>query len=319
MFLVDRFLYMFLCIYYMYDVIIIGGGPAGISAALYAARQKMKFIIICSKIGGMANLIPNIKSYLGLYYISGYDLVKKFVSHLNNYKVKVNENERVVKVKKKGKSFLVKTNKREYKTRSVIIASGRKSKHLDIKTEEEFINKGVSHCAACDGPIYRKKDVAIIGGGRSGVLSAMYMMNIARRIYLIERKGYIENKGAWKQFADAIKKSKKIDIITDAKIISINGNKFVDSIDIKKKGRVINIPVKGVFVEVGYEPNSDFVKGLVRLNKRGEIKVNKECKTNVPGIFAAGDVTDIYEKQVVTSVGDGAKALLGALVYLESN
>ncbi len=297
----------------MYDLIIVGGGPAGIAACLYAARQKMNFVLVTKDIGGLANFIPQVETYLGYYYLSGFDLMKKFEEHLKNFKTNLRNNEIVEKIDKTKGGFVITTDKGNYFGRAVIIASGRRFKKLDVSNEEKFENKGVSYCAACDGPLFKGKTVAVIGGGRSGLLSTLFIKDMMKKVYLIEIQSQLGGTEAWRQ---AVKKANNIQIILKAKTKKFLGNEKINGLEMEVNGKEKILNVDGIFVEIGYTPNTDFVKNLVKLNDRGEIVVDKENRTNVMGIFAAGDCTDIREKQVIVSAGEGAKALLSALAYL---
>lgn len=300
----------------MYDLIIIGGGPAGMSAALYAARQNLKFIMITKQLGGMANFVPSLKTYLGFNYITGFELIEKFKEHLKQYKVKV-KNENADIIKKVGGGFLVKTTKKEYQCRSIIIATGRRFKKLDIPGENKYTGKGLSDCAVCDGPVFKNKKVAVIGGGRTGLFATIFLLEIAKKIYLIEKNKTIKHYGGLKQILNTIKKNKKVKIITNAKPLEIKGNKFAKEIVLLKGNKKELLGIDGIFVEIGYVPNTEFARKLLKTNERGEIIIDEECRTNVKGIFAAGDATCLKEKQVAVSVGEGAKATLSALFYLE--
>ncbi len=301
----------------MYDLIIIGAGPAGISAALYAARQKLNFLVLTEDIGGLANFVPSLKTYLGIHYISGYDLVSKFKEHLKDFKVPLKTGTDVKEIRKLKKGFLIKTNKGEYESKAVIISSGRRFKKLEIKGEKEFEGKGLSFCAACEGPMFRDKTVAIIGGGRSGLFSCLFMLSLAKKIYLVEKEDRIKESGGLREVTRIIKSNPKVEIVTGAYPKEIIGNRFVNSIKIVENNRDKILKVDGVFVEIGYEPNTNFLKNLVKLNDRKEIIIDKTNMSSMKGIFAAGDVTDIPEKQVIVSVGEGAKAVLSAILFLE--
>ena len=301
----------------MYDLIIIGAGPAGISAALYAARQKLNFLVLTKDIGGLANFVPELKTYLGIYYVHGYELVNKFREHLKEFKVPVKEGVEVSQIKKLKKGFLVKANGGNYTTKSVIVASGRRFKKLGVKGEKGFEGKGLSFCAACEGPMFRDKTVAIIGAGRSGLFSCLFMLSIAKKIYLIEKGEKIKEGGGLREVAKIVRGSPKVEIITGAETRKVMGNKFVNSIMFTKDKKENVLKVDGVFVEIGYEPNTDFAKDVVKLNDRKEIVIDKNNMANIKSVFAAGDVTDIPEKQVIVSVGEGAKAVLSAILYLE--
>lgn len=300
----------------VYDLVIVGGGPAGMSAALYAVRQNLKFVMLAEQVGGLANLVPNLKAYLGYQYITGFDLIGRFKEHLSKYKVPVRD-EKAIGVSKRGQVFSVKTAGRVYLSKSVIIATGRRFKKLGIPGEAKFSSKGVSDCTICDGPLFRNKTVAVIGGGRTGLFATLFLLEIARKIYLVEKNGKLKTEGGMKKVAEAVTGSRKVRVLTGTSVKEIRGNSFVRSLMLRKDGKNLALPVDGVFVEVGYVPNTEFVKGLARFNERGEIVVDAECRTSVPGLFAAGDVTQLKEKQVVVSVGEGAKAALSAVLYLE--
>lgn len=293
-----------------YDLIIIGCGPAGMASALYAARQKLNFLLIGKDIGGLANYIPHVETYLGYHYLSGFELVEKFREHLESFKM----NHVYAQVNKisKAKMFTAHTDKGDYRAKALLIATGRKSKKLGIPGEEQFASKGVSYCTVCEGPLFRNKDIAIIGGGRSGLLSTLFVKDFAKKIYLIEAQKHLGGTSSWR---NSVKKIRNVKVLTSTKPVKIIGDRMVSGLEIKGKKHE-TLKVGGVFIEVGYSANTGFAKGVIRLNSRQEIVVDKENATSVPGIFAAGDCTDIQEKQVVVSVGEGAKALLSVLKYL---
>jgi len=301
----------------MHDLVVIGLGPSGIAAALYAARQNLDCLAISKDIGGLANVIPDIETYLGYHYVSGYELINRFREHLTDYKVKMKLEEEVLLIEKSKKGFVVVTEKGKYETRAVIVATGRRFKHLKVPGEAEFINKGVSHCAACDGPLFKGKTVAVIGGGRTGLLSTLYIMKMMKKIYLIELGPELGRFPIWRE---AVNKAKNVEVMTNTLTLEILGDQIVTGIKIQKDGKQKIIPVEGVFVEIGYDNNTEFLRSVeVKLNDRGEIIIDKLNRTNVPGIFAAGDCTDILMKQVVVAVGEGAKAALSAIEYLEEH
>src|SRR3989338_3569444 len=209
-----------------YDLVIVGGGPAGMSAALYAVRQNLKFVLLAEEVGGLANLVPTLKAYLGYQYITGFDLIKRFKEHLSKYKVPVKD-EKAVSISKKGQIFTVKTNNEAYRAKSVIVATGRRFKKLGIPGEEKFTNKGVSDCTICDGPMFRNKAVAVIGGGRTGLFATLFLLEIAKKIYLIERSSRLKTEGGMKKVADAVKRNKRVKILTNSLPLEIRGNAFV--------------------------------------------------------------------------------------------
>ncbi|MCX5707164.1 MAG: FAD-dependent oxidoreductase [Candidatus Omnitrophica bacterium] len=296
----------------MYDLIIIGAGPAGITASVYAARKRINLLVITNDIGGQAALSGDIENYTGYQFISGPELAQKFEEHMRQYKIPVKENEEVVEVKKQGEKILVKTNKEEYEARSVIIASGKRSRELGVPGEKEFKNKGLTYCATCDGPLFSGKDVAVIGGGNSALDAALQLIKIAKRVYVINNTSGL---GGDAIMRSKVEEAENVTILNNSKVTAILGEKMVKAIKINKDGQDETLSLEGVFVEAGLIPNSDFVKDVER-NVWGEIKIDSRNQTSNAGIFAAGDVTHISEKQIIIAAGEGSKACLSAFKYL---
>jgi alkyl hydroperoxide reductase subunit F len=294
------------------DLIVIGAGPAGITASVYAARKRMDFLVITKNIGGQAAISADIENYTGYKFITGPELVEKFKEHMEQFNVEIKEDEAVTLVEKRGDVVEIETDQNRYRARTAIIASGRISRELGAEGEEEFKHRGVTYCATCDAPLFADVDVAVIGGGNSGLDAALQAVRIASKVYLIEIDSELR---ADPIMVEQAQKSGKVSIHTSTKVEKIYGETFVEGITVSKAGKTEDIPVKGVFVEIGYVPVSDFVKG-VKTNEMGEIMVNCRCETNVPGIFAAGDVTDVYGKQIIVACGEGVKATLAAFDYL---
>lgn len=296
----------------MYDLIIIGAGPAGLSAALYAARQQLNIIIITKNIGGQVLWSADVENYLGYENIVGTELSEKFLEHVKKYKIKMNEDEKVISINKKDKGFVVKTSKSNYETMAVIITSGKEPLKLGVPGEEKFLGKGVSYCATCDGLFFQGQDVAVIGGGNAGVDAALQLDKIVKKIYLIELADELK---ADQISIEQCKKSKKIEVILKTKVKEIFGKNTVEGIKVETGNDEKEIKLDGVFIEIGSTPSVDFVKGLKK-NELNEIIVNNKNETNIPGLFAAGDVTDIPEKQIVVAAGEGCKAALSAFKFL---
>jgi len=297
----------------IYDLIIIGAGPAGITATVYAARKKMDFLVITGDIGGQTAWSSDIENYTGYQFISGPDLVQKFEEHMRSYHTNVKEGEGVTEVEKSAGLVLVKTDKGlEYQAKSVIIASGKRSRELNVPGEKEYRNKGVSYCATCDGPIFSAKDVAIIGGGNSALDACLQLIRIARQVYIINNVPQLAGDAIMRQKVEA---AANVSIFNNSKVTAVLGDKMVKAIRINQEGEEKTLSVQGVFVEIGLIPNSDFVKGVEK-NAQGEIIINNRNATNIPGIFAAGDVTDVAEKQIIIAAGEGSKACLSAFRYL---
>jgi len=296
----------------MLDLVIIGAGPAGITAAVYAARKKMKILVIAKDIGGQTALSGDIENYTGYQFVTGPELVSKFQDHMKRYGITLKENEEVEAIKKKENGVYIKTNKSEYESKTLIIASGKRSRELGVPGEKEFKNKGITYCATCDGPLFSGKEVTVIGGGNSALDAALQLMNIAKHTYLINiTKGLTGDR----IMQEKVKNNDRVTILNNTYVVAVLGDKLVTGIRIKKDGKEERLSLQGIFVEIGLIPNSEFVKDIKK-NEHGEIKVDSYNHTNIPGIFAAGDVTDVPEKQIIIAAGEGAKATLGAFRYL---
>jgi alkyl hydroperoxide reductase subunit F len=299
----------------IYDLIIIGAGPAGITAAVYAARKKIDTLVVTKDIGGQAALSGDIQNYTGYQFISGPELAEKFEEHMRKFNFDIRENEEVTKLVTKQNNFLVVTDKNSYRAKTVIIASGKKSRELGVSGEKEFKNKGLVYCATCDAPLFSEDDVAVIGGGNSALDATLQLMNIANYVYIINIADYLTGDEIMQE---KIRKSKKVSILNNSQVIEILGDNFVNAIKIEKDKKEETLAVQGIFVEIGLIPNSDFAVDLNKTKSR-EIKVNNKNETNIPGIFAAGDVTDVFEKQIIIAAGEGAKATLSVFRYLSSS
>lgn len=296
----------------MYDLIIIGAGPAGITASVYAARKKMEFLVISKDIGGQAAWSGDIENYTGYQFITGPELTAKFQEHMRKYNIPVKENEVAIEVRRPGDGFLVVTNKDKYEAKTVIIASGKRTKELNVPGEKEFKNRGLSYCATCDGPLFSNKDVAVIGGGNSAMDAVLQMTKIARHIHLLN---ITERLGGDEVMREQVEHSEKVTVMNNSLVTAITGDKFVNGIKINRQGEEETLAVQGVFVEIGLLPNSEFAKDVEK-NQMQEIKINSYNETNIPGIFAAGDVTDVPQKQIIIAAGEGSKACLSAFRYL---
>jgi len=301
-----------------YELIIIGGGPAGITAGIYAARYRLKTLMITKDFGGqIAKKAVPIENYPAFKEISGIELIRKFKEHLDKFKIDI-EMDSVIKIERTNGNFQVFTqNQKLFKSKTVIIASGADPRPLKVPGENEFVGRGVSYCVTCDSPLFKNKIVAVIGGGNAGFEAAIALARWAKKIYVLE---YGERVVADIQNQELARKTKKVEIITNAALKEIKGDKFVNSIiyEDRKTGQEKKLEVEGVFVEIGSQPASAFAKDLVELNERGEIKVDFETfQTKTPGLFATGDVNVGKFKQIVTACGEGAKAALAAYDYLQ--
>jgi len=300
----------------MYDVIIIGGGPAAISAGIYIARKKIKALIITKDWGGQMAYAPLIQNYPGLDNITGMDLNNKFIEHLKKNKPEIKEEEVQEINLTDNKIIEVKTKGNIYQSKTLIMATGRVAKKLGVPGEEEFFGKGISYCSICDAPLFQDKEVAVIGGADSALATAIELKTYASKVCILTAGDQLR---ASQVLQDEIKKVDKIKIITKAKVSEIKGDKFVTSLVYSNGtgGQKKELPVEGIFLAIGSLANSIFVKNLVELNEQGEIKVDSKNKTSQPNIFAAGDVTDVSHKQIIIAAGEGAKAALNAYDFLK--
>jgi alkyl hydroperoxide reductase subunit F len=303
----------------IYDLIIVGAGPAGMTAGVYAARKKLKTLIISKDIGGQASWSSDIENYLGFSMITGPELVKKFEEHLEEFKEDVELRVSISginKVSKKGKNFLVETGDgKKEEAKAIIIAGGKVPRELGVKGEKEFLNRGVTYCAWCDGPLFKGKDVAIIGGGNSALDAALNVSKLVKQIYIVNITNELTGDPV---MIDKVMDLHHIRIMNNTEIVEIEGDKLVDTLRIKSRdgGLEKDLHVSGVFIEVGSLPATDYLKGFIKLNKNGEIIIDELNSTSVPGVFAAGDITEVVEKQIITAAGEGAKAAIQASIYL---
>jgi NADH-dependent peroxiredoxin subunit F len=299
----------------IYDLIIIGAGPAGITASVYAARKNLDFLVISLDIGGQAAWSGEIENYTGYQFITGPELAQKFEEHMRRYGPALKENEEVLEVRKSGRLILIKTNKVDYQAKSVIIASGKKSKELGVPGEKEFKNRGLTYCATCDGPLFSGKDVAVIGGGNSALDAALQLIKIAKHVYIINNTSGLSGDPIMRR---KVEQATNITILNNSSVTAVLGDKFVKSLKIKSTNQEKELVVQGVFVEIGLIPNSAFAQGVEK-NSKNEIKVDSRNQTNIAGIFAAGDVTDVPEKQIIIAAGEGSKAVLSVFHHLSKN
>lgn len=307
----------------MYQVIIIGGGPAGAAAAVYAARKRLKTLILAEEFGGQSIVSDDIQNWIGEPNISGFDLAQKFEAHVRAYVdiVDIKTGIRATAVKKKeagGIIFSVETNKGQiYESQTVILAAGARRRKLNVPGEEKFNGKGVVYCSTCDAPVFAGKKTAVIGGGNAGLEAVQDLEPYASEIHLFDSGSALKGDPVTQE---AIKKTPSLkETVLNAEIKEIVGEEFVTGLKyrLKDSGEEKILPVDGVFVEIGSIPNSEIVKDLVNLNARGEVVIDSKLgTTSQPGIFAAGDITDDPYKQNNISAGDGVKAALAAYQYI---
>jgi len=300
----------------MYDIIIIGGGPAAISSGIYSARKKLNTLLITESFGGQSIVSDSIENWIGEKAINGYDLAKKLEEHLRAQEgIDIHNTEKVEEVLENGENFIVKTNKKDYQTKTVMVTSGGRRRRLRVPGEDKFDGKGVVFCSTCDAPLFRDKEVAVVGGGNSGVEAVVDLLPYAKKIYLINNVN--ELKGDPTTVSE-IKENEKVEIISNAKVKEIKGDTLLEAVVYTNgEGNDQELKVQGVFVEIGSVPNSEIVADLVELNDYKEIiSDHRTYETSKKGIYAAGDVTDEIYKQNNIAAGDAITATLSAYNYI---
>jgi len=297
-----------------YDLIIVGAGPAGLTAGIYAARSGLKTAIVSNDIGGTANSILRIENWPG-YSGTGTELMKKFYEQLKKYNVEV-ITEKVSNIEKKGKEFLIKTSKNGLISNSLILATGSERRNLKIPGEERLKGKGVSYCVTCDSFFFKNKIVAVIGGSDCAIGSALALADIAKKVYVLYRGEVLRCENI---NSERIKGNKKIETIYDAIPREIIGKDKVEGLLIEKKKKKEEIKLDGIFIEIGASPLTEFTKNLkLKLDKENYIVVDEEMNSSIEGVFAAGDVTNSKLKQVLIASSQGAIAAKSALNFLKS-
>jgi len=300
----------------MYELIIIGAGPAGMTAAVYAARKKLNTLLISYDLGGQPLRNAGVENYMGYQFIEGAVLMQKFQEQLRQFSIDIKTGGMVSDVSRIERGFEIRTNKGEnYQARAAIIATGKRPRELNVPGEEKLRGRGVTYCSICDGPLFGGENVAVIGGGIAGLEAAQDMLKIAKRVYLVSPTPLTGDQ----ILIDKVKDASNLTMFLEHEVLEIKGEGRVEGIKVRdlksKQERELNI--RGIFVEIGLIPNSEPFKGIVRLNRLGEIEVSCANETGVPGLFAAGDVTNVPEKQIVVAAGEGAKAALQANRYLQ--
>lgn len=291
----------------MYDIIIIGAGPAGMTAALYATRANKKILILeASNYGGQIINASHITNYPGEKDISGYDFASKLYNQIINHGVEI----RLEKVLNINKNKEIETDKSIYKAKAIIIATGLKHRKLNLPLEEELIGKGISYCATCDGAFFKDKNVAVVGGGNTALEDSLYLSDICNKVYLIHRRDSF--RGDPITIEKVLNKS-NIEIIYNSNITKLNGISNLESIVLNNNK---TIDINGLFVAIGQEPNTEYLNNIIEIDANGYIKSNELCHTNIDGIFVAGDIRDKSLRQLVTATSDGAIAATEAIKYI---
>ena len=306
----------------MYDLVIIGGGPAGVAAGVYAARKKLKTLLIAEAIGGQSTDSPDVQNWIGTPHISGMEMAKQLEKHLREYAgdmLELTLGERATAVTKNEGSFSVQTAKTSYIAQTVFVATGGSRKKLDAAGAAQFEHKGVTYCASCDGPIFAGQDVAVVGGGNAGFESAAQLLAYCKSVTLIHRQPDFLR--ADKATVDKVLAHPNMKTVLNATPVEVKGDTFVKSISVKDNasGAITEIPVVAVFVEIGMVPATGPVKDLVELDPWGKIKVDaKNQRASVPGVWAAGDCTDGLYHQNNIAAGDAVKALEDIYLYIKA-
>jgi alkyl hydroperoxide reductase subunit F len=295
---------------------IIGGGPAGMTAAVYAARKRLDAVLISKDLGGQAMWTGRVENYMGYQYIEGFELMSKFEEQVKQFPLEQKIGSQAVSLRRIDGGFeAVADNNERYQAKAAIIATGKRPRSLNVPGEERLKGKGVTYCAICDGPVFAGQKVAVIGGGNSALEAADDMSRIAEQVYVVSVTPFTGDK----ILVEKVQGASNVTVFLEHEVLSLSGETLADGIEIRdmKTRKQKRLDVSGIFVEIGLMPNSDLVKGLVALDEQGEIVVNCRNETAVPGLFAAGDVTNVPEKQIVISAGEGAKAALQAHKYIQ--
>lgn len=296
------------------DIIIIGGASAAQSAAIYAKRAGMDVLVIADEYGGQINNTDVVENWLGTKSISGPDLAENFTEHMREYDVDEQHGEKAVDVRKEDDIFTVETESGdEFQSYGVIIATGGSRRRLNVEGEEEFRNKGVAYCAVCDGPLYKGETVAVVGGGYAGTEAADYLSDVAEHVYLLSRSGNLSGEEIT---INKVENDENVEVLREAEVDSFEGEQLLEEVKYVHKDEVKELDVPGAFIEIGTVPNSD-ITDLVETDESGKIKVDREMRTGVEGLYAAGDVNDMGAQQLVVSAGQGCDAALNASEYVK--
>lgn len=302
---------------YDYDVVILGGGPAGISAGIYAARGAASTAIVdVSMFGGQPSNYLELENYPGFSHIGGYDLMEKFEEHADKFAIDKYPMQEIQEIALSNESRTIETTDSIFNAKTLIIATGAQAKKLGIKGEKEFLGRGVSYCAVCDGAFYRDKVVAVVGGGNAAVEEGVYLTKFAKKVYIIHRRDSLR---ADKIVQERAFKNEKVEFVFDCVPVEIQGSECVESFVIKnvKTGEVKNLQTDGVFPYIGFSPNVDGLNGKLKQDEGGFIVTDERMQTSVAGVYAIGDVRTTPLRQVITAAADGAVAGCCAVKYLE--
>jgi len=300
----------------IYDLLILGGGPAAMSAAVYAARKMMKLAIITKDFGGQVRETSEVENWMGFQSINAKDLADMFEEHVKSFDIPVSLGTATTECKKEADTFRVQTEDgRVFSSRSVIVATGKRHRWLEVPGEKELAGRGVAYCATCDAPFFKGKRVVVAGGGNSAFTTAVDLLKVGAEVTLVN---FIKGWQADAALQARLKQTDQVSLLDHHQVVRIEGKDRVTGVVVKDREneREDKLDADGIFVEIGLIPNSESVKDLVDLNEQGEVIVDCSCRTSVEGLYGAGDVTTVPHKQIVIAAGEGAKAALSAYDYL---
>lgn len=299
----------------IYDMIIVGAGTAGLSAAIYGARAGKKVLVLeANTYGGQIVRSPEVENYPGIAHISGYEFAQNLYEQAVNLGAEV-EFENVVEIRADGREKYVVTEDNEYTALSVILATGAINRPLGVEGEDDFVGAGISYCATCDGAFFKGKDVAVVGGGSTALEDALFLSAYCRKVYLIHRRDAFRGE---QKYVDNLKTKDNIEFVLNSQVTALHGDSFLEAVEVKDKvsGETRTILISGLFVAIGQMPQNDSFANLIQLDKSGYISAGEDCRTNVEGIFTAGDCRTKTVRQLTTAASDGATAALAACEYL---
>uniref|UniRef100_A0A7C4M149 Thioredoxin reductase n=1 Tax=candidate division CPR3 bacterium TaxID=2268181 RepID=A0A7C4M149_UNCC3 len=300
-----------------YDLIIIGAGPAGLTAGIYASRRALKTLILSLDVGGQIINTPDIENYPALDLISGPDLASKMYQQAQKFGSEIKTGQEVNSIEKtEAGNFLVKCNGAEFESEAVVLAFGKTPRKLDVTDSDKYLGRGLSYCATCDGPFFKGKSVAVVGGGNSALDAALYLSSICEKVYLIHRRDQFRGEEIE---AEKLKSKSNVEFVLNSVPSGLVGDEVLESVKVKdvNTGEEKEFLVSGIFVEIGYEVKADFVKNLVDIDDRNQIIIDQDGKTSCDGVFAGGDLTQTPYKQIVIAAGQGAVAALSAYDYIQ--
>lgn len=304
----------------LYDLVIVGGGPAAMSAAIYAARKMLELALVARDFGGQVASTSEIENYLGFQTVTGEELVRRFVQQMEHFGVPAAKGETVERiVAEDGRFGLEVAGGKRYQARSVILATGKRDRPLGVPGEQALVGRGVAYCSTCDAPFYRGKKVVVVGGGNSAFTAALDLLKVDAELTLVN---FAAGWQADEVMQEAVRaRAERVRFLDRHAVVQLHGRKRVEGVTVENRdtSEQFRLDCDGVFVEIGLVPNSEPVRGLVDLNPAGEVIIDCFCRTSVAGIFGAGDVTTVAHKQIVISAGEGAKAALSAYDHLTRN